>query len=138
MWLRPASLIYARGHSEGMRAVFLLLAILPLSAGCATPSALAPEDECRLSLIVGFHEWPGLEAGDGYEGATVLDADEALRFIVVEPARWRAFMARATDDANVRYVEENQAVGIPENPPPPQLCPGSGFEPYYAPGTGPG
>lgn len=120
-----------------MHAPLLLLVLLALSAGCAAPGAVDAEDACRLRLIVGFHEWPGLAVGDGYEGVEVLDADETLRFVVVEPPSWRAFMARATEDANVRYVEEDQIIGIPENPPPPQRCPGSGFEPYYTPGAGP-
>lgn len=55
--------------------------------------------------IVGFHDFPGLEPGDDYQGARVVDATPALGFAVIETSDFALFQARANLDQNVRYIE---------------------------------
>ena len=69
-------------------------------------SALDVEDVASAERwIVGFHDWPGLEPGDSYQGATVVDVTPDLRFAVIETTSFAVFEARAKLDGNVRYVE---------------------------------
>ena len=58
-------------------------------------------------FVVGFFDAPGLKRGDAYLGGTVVDLDEALRFLVVESRDPVGFQARARLDEDVRYVERN-------------------------------
>ena len=55
--------------------------------------------------IVGFHEFPGLEPGDDYQGARVVGVTPALGFAVIETSDFALFQARANLDSNVRYIE---------------------------------
>lgn len=59
-------------------------------------------------LVVGFHEWPGLEVGDSWCGARVVLVDATLSFAAVLTGKPEIFTARAKADPNVRYVERDE------------------------------
>ena len=80
-----------------------------LALAFAVPPALGNSVEAigPRSYVVGFHEWPGLEAGERWEGATVVEVDAALAFAVVETPDVLTFETRARANEAVRYVEWN-------------------------------
>lgn len=62
--------------------------------------------------MIGFHQFPDLEAGDRYACGTVTLVDEVLRAAEVETDHVADTRARARADHNVRYVEDSGTGGI--------------------------
>ena len=85
-------------------ATMLALAMtLPAAGAISLPLLDAETPATR--WIVGFHEFPGLDVGDKYEGADVVDVTPDLAFAVIETTSFDIFSARAQLDENVRYIE---------------------------------
>lgn len=75
-------------------------------------NATALDGEGPVQYVVGFDRASGRGAeryprGSTFHGATVLDRNLAIEFVVVESDRVEEFERRARDDPTVRYVEED-------------------------------
>lgn len=86
------------------------LLALAIAAAFAAPVATAfnyenMEETSR--WLVGFHEYPGLEIGDSYRGAEVVNAIPELRVVTVETASAELLSVRVILDENVRYFESD-------------------------------
>lgn len=76
--------------------------------------------EAPPSYVVGLEHKPQRSVGDTFYNATVTDVSHALAFLVVEPVDEDGFLANASSDPDVRYVEENarfEVTGSPSNDP---------------------
>lgn len=83
----------------------------PQATTTPTTSAVA----ATVRWVVGFHQWPGLRVGDAFLGETVIKTDRRLRFVVLNSDD-PSFQRRAERHRNVRYVERDKEVSIPEQP----------------------
>lgn len=88
------------------RTHWVALGIVALLVAPAIPLAGAATDGERVRVAIGFDRMPeGAIQGGTYEGAPIVHADDVLRFVVVATDDPTRTMARAREDARVRYVE---------------------------------
>lgn len=82
-------------------ALIALATIVPSVSAMSAALEQSPVER----YIVGFHDYPGYQEGDSYNGARIVSVTPELGFITIETASFAAFAATANLDENVRYVE---------------------------------
>ena len=90
---------------EATFALLVLAAFLLPAAASAGEGLVPPLVQETQRHIVGFHDDPGLDEGDSYQGEPVVAVDRDLRFVVVETRDPVLLRAKALLDERVRYVE---------------------------------